>query len=307
MDIGTAMLTILGLVAFETISSVDNAVINAEILRTVGPKARKWFLTWGIFLAVFLVRGLLPLVIVWAAIPAIGLWDAFTATMSSDPSVVAAIESSGPILLMGGGIFLLFLFLHWLFLEPKTFGLPTEKFFLENGLWFYATVSVILAVVVWYAIAINPLLAFGAVIGSTAFFIVHGFKENAERAEEKLRGDSHRSDMSKILYLQLIDTAFSVDGVLGAFAFTLSVPLILIGNGIGAFVVRWMTVANMEHIQKYVFLKHGAMYSLLFLGGIMILHGFGVHIPEYVSPVTTFIVIGYFFLRSRTHLNASLA
>lgn len=307
MEIGSAILIILGLVAFEAISSIDNAVINAEILRTVGPKARKWFLTWGIFFAVFLVRGLLPLLIVWLAVPGIGLLQAFTATMSSDPGVVDAIEKSGPVLLIGGGIFLLFLFLHWLFLEPKTFGLPTERFFLENGLWFYATVSIFLTGIVWYAIKVDPILAFGAVVGSSAFFIVHGFKENAEKVERDLKGESHRSDMSKILYLQLIDTAFSIDGVLGAFAFTLSVPLILIGNGIGALVVRWMTVANMEHIQKYVFLKHGAMYSLLFLGGIMILHGFGVHIPEYVSPVVTFIVIGYFFLKSKRHITLSIA
>jgi hypothetical protein len=307
MDIFTAILIILGLVVFETINSVDNAVINAEILGTVGPKAKKWFLTWGMFYAVFLVRGLLPLAIVWAAIPGLGLFEAFTATLSSDPHVIEAIELSSPILLLGAGIFLLFLFLHWLFLEPKTFGLPTEEFFYKNGLWFFATVSVILAFIVWHAIAVNPLLAFGAVVGSSAFFIVHGFKENAEKAEVSLKNGTGRSDMSKIVYLQMIDTAFSVDGVLGAFAFTLSVPLILIGNGIGAYVVRWMTIKNIENIKKYVFLKHGAMYSLLFLGLIMLADGFGVHVPQYVSPLITFAIIGYFFYKSRLHLNITLA
>ena len=305
MDILSALLIILGLVAFETINSVDNAVINAEVIGTVGPKARRWFLTWGMFYAVFLVRGLLPLLIVWAAIPGLGFIDAFMATLHSDPTTIAAIEASSPILLLGAGIFILFLFLHWLFLEPKTLGLPTEKFFLDNGLWFFSTVSVILASVVWLAIDANPMLAFGAVVGSTAFFIMNGFKENAEKVEAELAHGT-KSDMSKVLYLTMIDTAFSMDGVLGAFAFTLAIPLILIGNGIGAYIVRWMTIANIENIKKYVFLKHGAMYSLLFLGLIMLLDGFGVHIPHYVSPVITFAVIGYFFKKSHRHLALTL-
>ena len=198
---------------------------------------------------------------------------------------------------------MLFLFLHWLFLETKRFGLWIERFFLINGLWFYATVSIILAVVVWYAIQVDPILAFGAVVGSSAFFIVHGFKENAEKAELSLRqGSGSRSDASKILFLEMIDTAFSIDGVLGAFAFTLSVPLILLGNGIGALVVRWVTIRNIENIKKYVFLKHGAMYSLMVLGCIMLADGFGMHIPEWLSPVVTLSIISYFFLKSRRFL-----
>ena len=50
-------------------------------------------------------------------------------------------------------------------------------------------------------------------------------------------GKSALSDVSKIFYLEVIDATFSIDGVIGAFAFTLSVPLILLGNGIGALVV----------------------------------------------------------------------
>lgn len=302
MTILTAILTILGLTLFESINSIDNAVINADVLGTVGPKARKWFLTWGMFYSVFLVRGLLPLLIVWAAIPHLGLIDAFTATFSSNPEVTSAIEEAAPILLLGAGIFLLFLFLHWLFLEQKEFGLRAEKFFLENGVWFFAAVSIILAVVVWFALKINPLLAFGAVIGSTVFFIVHGFKQNAEQAELSLRKEP-RSDMSKIVYLQMIDTAFSIDGVLGAFAFTLSVPLILIGNGIGAYIVRWVTISNIDRIKRYVYLKHGAMYSIFFLGIVMLADAFGIHVPSYISPLVTFVVVGYFFLRSRNHLS----
>ena len=107
------------------------------------------------------------------------------------------------------------------------------------------------------------------------------------------------SDWSKILYLEVIDATFSIDGVVGAFAFTLSVPLILIGNGIGAFVVRELTLSNIDRVKRYIYLKNGAMYSIFFLGTIMVLDSFGVHIPEYVSPVITIGVIGYFFYKSR--------
>ena len=298
--ITTMIITVLGLVLFEIVSSIDNAVINAEVLSTMGKKARRWFLIWGFLIAVFLVRGLLPWAIIWGATPGIGPIWALTATFSNDPSVHKAIESAAPILLMGGGVFLVFLFFHWLFLEKKNFGLFGERFFQKHGVWFFATVSIILATIVWYAMKINPMLAFSAVIGSTAFFITHGFKENAEKVERELvEGKSNMSDMSKILYLEIIDATFSIDGVLGAFAFTLSIPLILIGNGIGAFVLRKLTIGNIERIKKYMYLKNGAMYSIFVLGIIMVADGFGVHIPALVSPVVTFIIIGYFFWKSK--------
>jgi hypothetical protein len=300
--------TALGLALFEIISSADNAIINAEVLRTMSEKMRKWFLFWGILFAVFVIRGLLPWAIIWATVPSLGPIGAFTTTWSSDPMVHTAIEKSAPILMAGGGIFLIFLFFHWLFLEEKHFGLPGERFFRRQGVWFYAVVSILLAVVVWLALKADPLMAFGAVIGSTAFFITHGFKENAERAErELLSGTSVKSDVSKILYLEVIDATFSIDGVLGAFAFTLSIPLILVGNGIGAIVLRKLTVSNIETVKKYIFLKNGAMYSVLFLGLIMLLHAFHIPVPEWVSPVVTFAVVGYFFLKSRKHIKLQLA
>ncbi len=299
MDFFSLILIIVGLCLFETISSIDNAIINAEVLSTMGAKARRWFLVWGMLFAVFIVRGLLPWLIVWLATPGLGPWQAVTAAFSSDPRVLSAVEQSAPLLLMAGGIFLVFLFFHWLFLEPKNFGLKGEKFFQSQGVWFYAVVSIILSIVVWQALKINPFLGFAAVVGSTAFFITHGFKENAAKKEEELLKGGGLSDISKILYLEVIDTTFSIDGVLGAFAFTLSVPLILLGNSLGAFVVREFTIKNIDRIKKYVFIKNGAMYSILFLGIIMLADAFGYHIPQWVSPLTTFSVVGYFFLKSK--------
>ncbi|MFA5773574.1 MAG: DUF475 domain-containing protein [Candidatus Paceibacterota bacterium] len=299
MQIGTLIITVLGLCLFEIISSIDNAVINAEVLGTMSRRARKWFLFWGFLFAVFMIRGLLPWVIVWVAMPSLGPIGALTATFSNDPSVHTAIESASPILLLGGGIFLIFLFFHWLFLETKNFGLRHEKFFFNHGVWFFAIVSIILALVVWFSLKINPMLAFSAVVGSTAFFITHGFKENAERGEKKLLSSENKmNDLSKIFYLEIIDATFSVDGVLGAFAFTLSVPLIILGNGLGAFVLRKLTVSNIERIKKYIYLKNGAMYSIFVLGLIMLCDSFGIEIPYYISPLITFLIFGYFFFKS---------
>ncbi len=296
------VLIVAGLVLFEAVSSVDNAIINAEVLSTMKEKARRWFLFWGILSSVFVVRGALPWFIVWAVNPGLGPIGALTASFSSDPRVLESIERSAPTLLIGGGIFLIFLFFHWFFVEPKHYGLRGEAFIHRHGVWFYATVSVILCVIVYLALRIDPNLALGAVIGSTAFFIINGFKQNAEEKEKSLM-HSGKSDIAKIFYLEAIDATFSIDGVLGAFAFTLIVPLILIGNGIGAIIVRQLTIGNIDRIKKYIYLKNGAMYSILILGFIMLFDAFGFHIPSWLSPIATFAIIGYFFFKSKNAAN----
>ncbi|TAL54583.1 MAG: DUF475 domain-containing protein [Nanoarchaeota archaeon] len=303
MDIFSIILIILGLCLFEIIISVDNAIINAEVLSTMTKRARRWFLIWGVLIAIFLVRGALPWAIVWANNPSLGPMGAFTASFSNDPHVKEVIEKSSPILLIGGGCFLVFLFLHWLFLEPKHYGLAGEKFVHRQGVWFFAIVSVLLVGIVWMAIRINPMLALGATAGSSAFFVVHGFRQKAEQKEiQLLQKDSSLSDFSKIMYLEVIDATFSIDGILGAFAFTFSIPLILLGNGIGAIVVRQLTVSNIDNVKKYKYLKNGAMYSIFFLGIIMLLHAFGSNIPAWFSPLVTFTVVGYFFFKSAREL-----
>jgi hypothetical protein len=301
MDIFSIILIIAGLCLFETISSIDNAIINAQVLSTMGQRARRWFLTWGLLFAVFAVRGLLPLLIVWMSAPQLGFLGALTATFSSDPLVLQAIETSAPMLLIGGGVFLIFLFFHWLFLEPKNYGLRGERFFHRQGVWFFAVISILLSLIVWFALQANPMMAFGAVVGSTAFFITHGFKQNAEQKEKEMK-EQHLSDISKLFYLEVIDATFSIDGVLGAFAFTLAVPLILIGNGLGAVVIREITKSNIERIKRYAYLKNGAMYSILFLGMIMVADSFGLLIPAWFSPAVTFGIVGYFFWKSRREI-----
>ncbi len=301
MSLVAIVVTILGLCLFEVVSGLDNAVINAEVLSTMDKKYRRWFAIWGLLLAVFVVRGLLPWAIIWGTTPTLGPIGALTATFSSNPLVIEAIDKSVPALLAFGGTFLLFLFFDWLYLEPKRFGLKIEKMFLSHGVWFYAIASILLVILVRLFLQINGTLAFSAVLGSAAFFITNGFRRNAENNEKELI-QGHMRDVSKILYLVVIDFTFSTDAVLGAFAFTVSVPLILIGNGIGAIVIRQITLGSIDKIKKYVFLKNGAMYSILFLALAMILDAFGFNIPSWVSPVITFVVILFFFFKSGLHL-----
>ena len=306
MNIVEMVLVATGLCLFEVISSIDNAIINGEVLASVSERARRWFLLWGILIAVFLIRGLLPFLILWMSNPGLPMGKLFGMLFSTDPAVLEAVEKSAPVLLVGGGTFLVFLFFHWWFLEPKKYGLIGEALIERHGVWFYAVVSVLLTLLVWHSIQLNPLMAFSAVIGSTAFFITRGFRENAEKMEQKmLSGQSGLSDISKILYLEVIDATFSIDGVLGAFAFTLSVPLILLGNGIGAVVVRQLTIYNLEKIKRYIYLKNGAMYSVLVLGFVMLAHGFGLHVPEWLAPLATIVIVGYFFWKSWRHAKSA--
>lgn len=300
-------LVIFGLVVFETIMSIDNAVVNADVLSTMkSRRARRFFLTWGILFAVFVVRGVLPSIIVFLSTPDIGIWGAISAIWQNDPAVTVAVEAATPIIMIAGGMFLILLWAHWLFMEDKNFGLPHEWYVQKYGaVWFYSVAALLLVGVLYEindSILEKPMhLALAAAVGFSVFFITQGFKDNAVIIEERIIASGEKStmsDWSKVLFLEVLDTVFSIDGVVGAFAFTTSVPIILIGTGIGALVVRQLTVAGIERIRSYSYLKNGAMYSIGFLGFVMILEAFGAHIGSWVSPVVTISVVGYFFWRS---------
>src|SRR4051812_38838996 len=114
MNLLTIILTVVALCLFEIITSIDNAVINAEVLSGMSDRGRRWFLLWGFLFAVVVVRGLLPLIIVWLANPNQGIFDVLTMTFSGGEAAKLAVEQSAPILLSGGGTFLIFLFMSWL-------------------------------------------------------------------------------------------------------------------------------------------------------------------------------------------------
>lgn len=290
MSIIQILVVILGLSLFEIISSVDNAIINAHVLKTLPEKFRKIFLTFGLLIAVVVVRGMLPFLIVWLANPNFSFLQVIGFVFHPTAQINAYIEKSQALLLLAGGVYLFLVFLNWLFMEEKKYAFLVEEFIHKQSVWFYAIASIFFVVVIYFSVKANPILALSAATGSMAFFITDGFKRNAEEKEKQLLS-SHVSAWSKILYLEILDATFSIDGVIGAFAFTISVPLIFLGNGLGAYIVREFTVRGTDIIAKFAYLKNGAMYSIGCLGGVMVLEAFGKNFPFWLAPLNTFLLL----------------
>ena len=153
-----SFIVILGLIVFEVISSVDNAIVNAHVLKTLPERFRKIFLFWGLLLAVFVVRGVLPFVIIWIASPGLSLPEVWGVAFSSESHVEEYLETSKPLLLLGGGMYLFLVFLAWLFLEEKKYAFFVEHFIHKQGVWFYFLSSLFFTVTIYFSIQKNPLL-----------------------------------------------------------------------------------------------------------------------------------------------------
>lgn len=303
----SAIIIIIGLVIFEVISSIDNAIVNAHVLKTMTAKWRKIFLFWGIITAVFIIRGILPLLVVWLSVPEIGFLGAMKAVLDPNSGVAQLMEERKGIIMIGAGVFLLLLYFHWLFLEKKDPYFVPDKLInpARHGVWFFAFAAIMLVALLWLAKA-SFFLMLAAALGNAIFFIVYGFREQAEKQEQLLQKENNGlSDFSKLMYLEVLDASFSFDGVMGAFAFTTSIPLIFIGNGIGALVVRQLTVAGIEKVSQYKWLKNGAMTSIGFLGLFMVLKSFNVHVPEWLPTLITVGVVGLTFWKSHQFLKQS--
>jgi hypothetical protein len=74
------------------------------------------------------------------------------------------------------------------------------------------------------------------------------------------------------LYLEVLDASFSFDGVIGAFAITTDVVIIMLGLAIGAMFVRSLTVFLVKKgtLDEFVYLEHGAHYAIGILALIML-------------------------------------
>src|SRR3989338_2960605 len=144
-----SFIVILGLIVFEVISGVDNAIVNAHVLKTLPDRFRKIFLFWGILIAVFVVRGLLPFAIVWIANPSLSLSAVWGAASSG--GVGDYLGASKALLLLGGGMYLVLVALSWLFLEEKQYAFLVEHFLHRQGVWFYFLASLLFTVVIYFS------------------------------------------------------------------------------------------------------------------------------------------------------------
>jgi len=75
------------------------------------------------------------------------------------------------------------------------------------------------------------------------------------------------------LYLEVLDASFSFDGVIGAFAITQDIFIIMIGLGVGAFWIRSLTVYLVRQgtLDEYAYLEHGAHWAIGALAVILLI------------------------------------
>ncbi|HIO95776.1 MAG TPA: DUF475 domain-containing protein [Campylobacterales bacterium] len=105
--------------------------------------------------------------------------------------------------------------------------------------------------------------------------------------------------MMGFLYLEVLDASFSFDGVIGAFALSGDIFIIMIGLGIGAMFVRSLTLYMLEKktLTEYRYLEHGAHYAILALAVIMLSKIF-IHINEVIVGTVgiSFIAVAVYHL-----------
>jgi uncharacterized protein len=283
--LGIAM--ILGVM--EVSLSFDNAVVNASVLKTWDAFWRKLFLGLGIIIAVFGMRLLFPLVIVAVAAD-IGLADVWTLALNNPDEYSRHLTEHHAEVAAFGGIFLLMVFLNFV-LDPEK-----ETHWLGNfekklgSLGKISSISIIVALGTLLgcmslvgegqklAVLLSGLWGLLIYVGVDA---LSNFLEKEEEGEGGVGELVKRGGIGGFLYLEVLDASFSFDGVIGAFAITKDVVIIMVGLAIGAMFVRSMTVYLVEKgtLDAYVYLEHGAHYAIGILAAIM-LASMKFHVPE---------------------------
>lgn len=301
--------------------SFDNAVVNATILERMSEFWQKIFLTIGIFIAVFGMRLVFPLVIVAVTAglnPVESLTLALEKRPESDPTSYAALLNEAyPQIAAFGGMFLFMLFLDWMF-EDRDIKWLT---WLERPLAKIGNIERISVVIATLALVLlsqfladDPavvllsgalgLITYIAVQGLGQYFESVGQKqvEDLEAAEPNRNGGgpnqlvkaTGKAGFFLFLYLEVLDAAFSFDGVIGAFAITSDPIIIALGLGlIGAMFVRSLTVFLVRKgtLADYVYLEHGAHWAIGALAAILLV-GIGYHVNEILTGLIGVAFIG---------------
>jgi len=282
------------LAVLEVSFSFENAVVNAAVLSGMSALWRRRFLTWGLAFSVVGVRIALPIIIVAVAA---GLGPVAALRLSlMQPARYAALLQAGHAPIAGfGGAFLLLVGLKF-FLAPakQVHWLPVAERALQRlGRWRLAAVALVLALVLGLAVALPGAerLRFGlaGVLGIAAFLGMEAL--GAALARGRMAAVS--SGLGAFLYLNLLDTSFSLDGVIGAFAVSDQLVAIALGLTIGAVFVRALTVVLVEKgtLTRFRFLEHGAFWAIVALGGLMLASA-RVAVPQAVAGLSGAALIG---------------
>ncbi|MDG3557447.1 DUF475 domain-containing protein [Acinetobacter bereziniae] len=297
-------LTITAILAVMEVSlSFDNAVVNASVLRNWDHFWKMIFLTVGILIAVFGMRLVFPVVIV-AVTADMGMVEVVKMALNDPIQYSAKLLAHHAEIAAFGGAFLLLVFLNFFLDEGK----DTHWFkWVEKRLANLANVpamSVFLALIALLVMAANVEEAkrlvvtmagiWGIVIYIGVQVLSHLFGGEPEVDEEgnAVGHDANgaptgviKAGIGGFIYLEVLDASFSFDGVIGAFAITSDVVIIMLGLAIGAMFVRSMTIYLVDKgtLDAYVYLEHGAHYAIGALAFIMIASGTGLHVPEVVT------------------------
>lgn len=305
------------LAVLEVSLSFDNAVVNATVLKDMSEKWRKRFLTWGILIAVFGMRIVFPVMIV-SIIAAITPWDAVMMA-SSDPELYHKHMVEANLMLMAfGGTFLMKVGMDFFFDAEKE---DHWCDFIESGLAKLGGIKgfktgLEIAVVGVFGAAMYQMGHFNKeqitefAIGFATAFVLYelismfsGYMEAMGNKEAASAGDAAKEaakgGFAMFMYLEVLDSSFSFDGVIGAFAITNNIFLIAIGLGIGAMFVRSLTIMLVEKgtLTEYRYLEHGAFYAIIALGSMMMLKTF-MHVPEMITGLIGAGFIGAAFAHS---------
>ncbi|GAA5045979.1 DUF475 domain-containing protein [Nocardia callitridis] len=318
-----ALAAILGIL--EVSLSFDNAVINATVLQRMNEFWQRIFLTVGVLIAVFGMRLVFPLAIVWitAGLNPVDAFDLALNPPAGDapyfPDGSASYETlltdAHPQIAAFGGMFLAMLFLNFIFEEREITWLSwLEKPLAKAGQLDMISVLVAGGGLILAAEFIAPdenrstvliagllgLLTYIAVDGLGSLFHTEEYEEHPSGGPSQLVKATGKAGFFLFLYLEVLDASFSFDGVIGAFAITSDPILIALGLGlIGAMFVRSITVYLVRKgtLSEYVYLEHGAHWAIGALA-VILLVSIGVHINEVITGLVGVAFIGAAFISS---------
>jgi hypothetical protein len=319
-----AVLLVVILGILEVSLSFDNAVINATVLEKMSEFWQKIFLTIGILIAVFGMRLIFPLAIIWVTA---GLSPGEALDLALNPPADGAshfpdgtasyetlITDAHPQIAAFGGMFLLMLFLNFIFEEREITWLSwLERPLARIGKLDQLSVIVAGGLLVLTAqfLADDDKLStvmVAGVLGMITYIAVNGLGElfNAGEEGETSSGPSNlakatgKAGFFLFLYLEVLDASFSFDGVIGAFAITSDPIIIALGLGfIGAMFVRSITVFLVRKgtLAEYQYLEHGAHWAIGALAVILLI-SIGVHVNEIITGLVGVALIGAAFITS---------
>jgi hypothetical protein len=298
---------VLVLGVLEISLSFDNAVVNATVLRDMDRIWQQRFLTWGIAFAVFGMRVIFPLAIV-AIAAQVGPLEAVRLA-AENPAEYERLITAAHVGIAGfGGAFLAMVGLKFFFDQDKEIhwiGVIEKRL---ARLASVDAVDIALVLLALYGISKMihpeeaPVLINSGIFGILAYILVEAINSLLEPEavdSNAVAGAAVRSGLGGFLYLNMLDSAFSFDGVIGAFALSNNIFIIALGLGIGAMFVRSMTVMLVDKgtLAQYRYLEHGAFWAILALAAIMLLSA-RYHIPEVITGLIGAVLIGLSLLWS---------